>query len=70
MKKLLLLFFGAIAISGIRAEDTLYVKEPQIPILIERQDNVLFYMRLDAKETRTLNNMEIAFDKKRTSLRN
>lgn len=63
MKKLLLLFFGAIAISGIRAEDTLYVKEPQIPILIERQDNVLFYMRLDAKETHTLNNMEITFDK-------
>ena len=63
MKKLLVLFFGILAISEMKAEDTLYVKEPQIPILIERQDNVLFYMRLDAKETRTLNNMEITFDK-------
>lgn len=43
-----------------KASDTVFVRETQIPILIERQDNVLFYVRLDAKESRRLD--EITLD--------
>ena len=63
MKKLLLLCWGMLAVTGMKAQDTLCIKNPQIPILIERQDNVLFYMRIDAQETKTLDNMEVTFGK-------
>ena len=36
------------------ASDTVFVRETQIPVLIERQDNVLFMLRLNAKESRVL----------------
>ena len=32
----------------VKASDTVFIHETQIPVLIERQDNVLFYLRLDA----------------------
>lgn len=48
---------------GLHAADTVFVKTPQVPILIERHDNVLTYLRLDAKETKTLDNITISFDK-------
>ena len=38
----------------VKASDTVFVHQTQIPILIERQDNVLFYFRLDAKESRMM----------------
>lgn len=63
MKKTLILalnLFSAVALYG---ADTIYVKSPQIPVLIERHDNVLFYMRLDAKETKSLDNVTISFGK-------
>lgn len=63
MKKLLLLCVGMLAAAGMKAQDTLCIKNPQIPILIERQDNVLFYMRLDARETKTLDKLEVTFGK-------
>lgn len=44
----------------VKASDTVYVRETQIPILIERQDNVLFYLRLNAKDSQVLN--EIVLD--------
>ena len=52
------LFFIAVlsAISlAMQARDTLFVQQPQYPILIERHDNILMLMRIDAKETGTLN---------------
>lgn len=45
------------------ASDTVFVRETQIPILIERQDNVLFMLRLDAKESRSLENVVLNFGK-------
>lgn len=42
-----------------QASDTIFVKQPQIPVLIERQDNVLFYMRLDAKSSESLDEVTI-----------
>ena len=62
MKKLLSLCIGMLSI-GLHAADTIFVKTPQVPILIERHDNVLAYLRLDAKETKTLDNVTISFDK-------
>lgn len=62
MKKLLSLCIGMLSI-GLHAADTVFVKTPQVPILIERHDNVLAYLRLDAKETKTLDNITISFDK-------
>ena len=62
MKKLLSLCIGMLSI-GLHAADTVFVKTPQVPILIERHDNVLAYLRLDAKETKTLDNVTITFDK-------
>lgn len=63
MKKLFLFCVGMLAIAGMRAQDTLCIKNPQIPILIERQDNVLFYMRIDARETKMLDKMEVTLGK-------
>lgn len=38
----------------------MYIRQ-QIPILIERQDNVLFYFRLDAKESRMMDEIVLDF---------
>lgn len=48
---------------SLKASDTVYVRETQIPILIERQDNVLFYLRLDAKESNILNEVVLDLSK-------
>lgn len=42
-----------------KAADTVYVRETQVPVLIERQDNVLFYLRLNALESQTLNQVTL-----------
>ncbi len=43
--------------------DTVFVHETQIPILIERQDNVLFRMRLEATSGKKLNEVDLCFGK-------
>lgn len=63
MKKLLSLLLGLFSFIGLQASDTVFVKAPQVPILIERNDNVLLYMRLDAKQIQTLDNVTLTFDK-------
>ena len=47
----------------VKASDTVFVHQTQIPILIERQDNVLFYFRLDAKESRMMDEIVLDFGK-------
>lgn len=65
MRKTTFLFmlFGLLCTTptALRAADTLFVKETRIPILIERQDNVLFYLRLAAKESRMLEDIVLKF---------
>jgi len=56
----LLLFGGTI---NSFAQDTVKVKETQIPVLIERQDNVLYYIRLNAKESRSLDYVTLTLNK-------
>lgn len=67
MKKVLNLFFlfflwGTVT-QVIHAADSIFVRETRIPILIERQDNVLFYIRLNAGENQTLDNVVLNFGK-------
>ena len=52
MKRLILPLLMALLVPSLRAvaSDTLYVREKQVPILIERGDNVLFEMKLVPSE--------------------
>lgn len=62
MKKLLssLFLFGILcSSSNINAADTISIRETKIPILLEREDNVLFYLRLDAKENKQLDKVTL-----------
>lgn len=63
MKKLLVFLLGVLSVAGLKATDTVYIKAPQVPVLIERHDNVLFYMRLDAQDTKVLDNVSVTFGK-------
>ncbi len=64
MRKLLLpLFFLFLSVFFIQATDTIQVKQTKIPVLIDRIDNVLFYVRIDAKEARELNELKLKFGK-------
>ena len=44
-----------------KAVDTVYVQEPQIPVLIERQDNILFKLRFAAAADETLQRVVLDF---------
>lgn len=63
MKKLFSLAVSILGALATHASDTIFVKEPQYPILIERQDNVLFYMRVNALETKELDEVTLQLDK-------
>ena len=65
MKKNLFLsiIFSFCVILQAFASDTVFVRETQIPVLIERQDNVLFMLRLNAKESHTLDEVVLNFGK-------
>lgn len=63
MKKVFLsLFTLLIFINNIWGADTLSVYEPRYPILIEREDNILFYLRVDAKSSKLFEAVELTFD--------
>ncbi len=60
MKKInytLLLLLAVLFSTPLLATDTIRVKQTKIPILIEREDNVLFYFRIDATESEMLNEL-------------
>lgn len=64
MKKSIVLITTLIFISlstTLKAADTLFVKETQIPILIEREDNVLFYIRLETNKSQKLDDITLKF---------
>lgn len=48
---------------SVSAQDAVTIKESQIPLLLEREDNVLFYLRLDATSSKSLNEVTLQFDK-------
>lgn len=61
MKKLLSFLVVLSCVLGIKAADTAFIKNPQIPMLIERHDNVLCYMRINAHEAKVLDNVSVTF---------
>ncbi|RHJ95150.1 sialidase family protein [Parabacteroides bouchesdurhonensis] len=64
MKKLfLLLSFLTVFRLFSFATDTLFVHEPQIPLLTDRTDNVLFEIRIPAKKGDILNKLTLQFGK-------
>lgn len=61
MKRLnysLLLLLAVLCFTPMLATDTIRVKQTKTPILIERQDNVLFYLRIVASESEMLNELK------------
>ncbi len=62
MKKTLLTLISILCISGAFAADTVRVNEPQTPILIDKLDNVLYQIRVDAKAGDVFNSLEIKLD--------
>lgn len=63
MKNLFLSLLCLLSVVSVKGADTILVKSPQIPVLIERHDNVLFYMRLNANDTKVLDNVTVKFGK-------
>ena len=61
MKKLLSFLVVLSCVLGIKAAYTAFIKNPQIPILIERHDNVLCYMRINAHGAKVLDNVSVTF---------
>lgn len=58
-----LLLFGMLALNAnLGATDTLSVHAPQIPLLTNQRDNVLFEIRLDADKGDVLNELALEFD--------
>ena len=61
MKKFFLFYLFLFTLTAIQAADTVRVKQTRIPILIDRQDNVLFNLRIDAKQSKSLNEVKLHF---------
>lgn len=61
MRKNLLALFFYFSMVGLNAQNTVYIYEPQIPILIERTDNILKYIRVNSPKGGTLNTINLTF---------
>ena len=61
----ILLFLSPLQMSA-QKQDTVAVRETRIPVLIERQDNELFNLRIDATQSQVLNDVKLSFGKEVT----
>lgn len=61
MRKILLYFSLLLVIQTAFAADSLFVRKPQIPILIDRTDNILVEMRIQAHKGDVLNKLSLQF---------
>ena len=61
MRKALLYISILLFVQMTFAADSLYVREQQIPILIDRTDNVLLEMRIPAQKGDVLNKLTLSF---------
>ena len=52
--------------TSLLATDTIHKKQAKTPILIEREDNVLFYFCIDASEFEMLNELKLTFSNNTT----
>ncbi len=63
MKKVTLLSLLFCFLSTVlHAADTIFIQETRIPVLIERQDNVLFRLHLNANESKMLDDVILKFN--------
>ena len=46
-----------------KADDTIFIKQSKTPILIERHDNPLFYIKLESNNGGVMNNVTLSFGK-------
>ncbi len=58
----IVLFLSPLQMSA-QKQDTVAVRETRIPVLIERQDNELFNLRIDATQSQVLNDVKLSFGK-------
>lgn len=58
----ILLFLSPLQMSA-QKQDMVAVRETRIPVLIERQDNELFNLRIDATQSQVLNDVKLSFGK-------
>ena len=58
----ILLFLSPLQMSA-QKQDTVAVRETRIPVLIERQDNEQFNLRIDATQSQVLNDVKLSFGK-------
>ncbi len=61
MRKALILNLLLVITFVLQGADTIQVKQTKTPLLIDRNDNVLFYIRIDAKESRKLGEITLKF---------
>lgn len=61
MKKILQYLCLFFLVQTVFAADSLFVREMQVPILIDRTDNVLYEMRIQGQKGDVLNNLTIQF---------
>ena len=61
MKKILTVAFLLVftVSAWLNAQNTIYIYEPQVPVLIERTDNVLMYIRVTSKSGSVLNSIDL-----------
>ena len=62
MKKLLLFLLLLPCVYTYAGADSVFVKMPQIPILIDRTDNILLELRIDAQKGDILNQLALQFE--------
>lgn len=61
-KNLFLLSLFLLSVLFVQGKNTLQVKQQQVPILTDREDNVLFYIRLDSDEFKKLDDITISLE--------
>jgi sialidase-1 len=66
MQKFLLLFSFVLLFSKLFAQNSIFVYEPQIPVLINNTDNVLTYVRIVSESYQNLNHIDLEFDESTT----
>lgn len=63
MKKTFLLLLCALSFTSVYAADTVWVREPQTPILIDKTDNILYEIRVVANAGDVFNSLELKLGK-------
>ncbi len=61
MRKTLIMILLMVITFALQGADTIRVKQTRTPVLIDRNDNVLFYIRIDAQVSRKLNKLALKF---------